>query len=251
MAATPPSSSKPAGDDRNLVAVDAITAVTFEDKMQLFWKKNRTLVYGAVAVIVVAILAKGGLEAMASKKEKDIETAYAAATTNDQLKAFVASHGSHSLAGIAELRMADEAYTAGKTADAIAGYDRAIGILKTGPLASRAKLGRALAKVQSGKASEATAELKQLADDTSVSKGLRAEAAYQLTSLAVDAANATDAQKYVDQLNQLDPMGPWAQRGAMLRATLPATPAPASAAPAAGEKKDESGVQLKLPAASK
>src|SRR5471032_1018138 len=38
-----PSSPKPAGDDRNLVAVDEnYVAMSFEDKLQIFWKKNGT-----------------------------------------------------------------------------------------------------------------------------------------------------------------------------------------------------------------
>jgi hypothetical protein len=150
--------------------------------------------------------------------------------------------------------MADEAYAAGKSEDAIAGYEKAFGILKTGPLASRAKLGRALSKAQAGKLAEATTELKQIVDDASQFKAMRAEAAYHLTSLAVEAGNAAEAQKLVDQLNQIDPMGAWAQRALMLRATLPAAPAPAatpatetSATSAPATKADEPGVKVDLP----
>ena len=257
-----PSTPSPAGDDRNLVPVDATTALSFEDKLHLFWKRNRTVVLGLCVAIAVAIVAKGGWDYYARQKELDVEKAYAAATTPEQLKAFSAAHPNHSLGGIAQLRMADEAYAAGKSADAIAGYDKAIGVLKTGPLASRAKLGRALAKAQAGKSPEATTELKQIADDAGQFKAMRAEAAYHLTSLAVEAGNATDAQKYVDQLNQIDPMGAWAQRAVMLRATLPATAAPAPAttapeaatpsAPATGKspaeaKQEDTGVKLNLP----
>lgn len=242
-----PSSPSPAGDDRNLVPVDATTAVTFEDKAQLFWKRNRSLVLGVCVVVLLLILGKGGWDYLARQKELDVEKAYAAATTPEQLKAFGAAHADHSLGGIAQLRIADEAYEAGKSADAVAAYDKAIAALKTGPLAARAKLGRALAKASAGKAAEATTELKQIADDASQFKALRAEAAYHLTSLAVEAGNATEAQKLVDQLNQIEPMGTWAQRAIMLRSTLPATPAPAvPAAPAADAKKDES-VKVKLP----
>jgi hypothetical protein len=255
-----PSTPSPAGDDRNLVPVDATTAVTFEDKLHLFWKRNRNAVLGVCVAIAVAIVAKGGWEYYARQKELDIEKAYAAAATTDQLKAFLAANPTHTLGGIAQLRIADEAYAAGKSADAIAGYDKAIGILKSGPLAARAKLGRALAKAQAGKASEANTELKQIADDASQFKAMRAEALYHLTSLVVEAGNAVEAQKFVDQLNQIDPMGAWAQRAVMLRSTLPATPAPAASAPAASAatapasgapaseaKKEDSAIKLDLP----
>jgi len=238
-----PSSPNPAGDDRNLVAADASTAATFEDKMQLFWKNNRIAVLGLCGLVLVGIVAKGGWDYLAAQKNIEVGSAYAAATTPEQLKAFVAAHGSHVLGGIAQLRMADDAYGEGKAADAVAGYDKALAVLKDGPLLARAKLGRALAKSQAGKVAEATAELKQLADDTKQLKAIRSEAAFHLTGLAVEAGNAVEAQKCVDQLTQLDPMGPWAQRAVSLRATLPASPAPAApkaeaAAPA---------VQVKVP----
>ena len=246
-----PSTPSPAGDDRNLVSVDPTTAVTFEDKAQLFWKRNRTLVLGFCGVVLLVIVGKGAWDYLAREKELEIEKAYAAAVTSEQLKAFTAANPNHTLAGIAQLRIADEAYEAGKSADAITGYDKTLAVLKTGPLAARAKLGRALAKAQAGKSPEAAAELKQIADDTTQFKALRAEAAYHLTSLAVESGNAVDAQKFVDQLNQIDPMGAWAQRAIMLRSTLPATPAPAAPAsapaPAAGEKKEEPRVKLNLP----
>jgi hypothetical protein len=244
-----PSNPTPAGDDRNLVAVDPATAATFEDKVNLFWKKNRTVVVVLCILIVLVIVGREGWNYMNRQKELEVEKAYAAATTPEQLKAFAAAHPDHALAGIAQLRMADDAYKAGKSTEAIAGYDQAISILKTGPLAARAQIGRAVAKVQANKTAEAQADLKKLADDTTQVKGLRAEATYHLASLAVDAKNATDAQKYVDQLMQLDATSPWTQRAMALRASLPATPA-AVAAPAAGEKKSDagsSGVQVKIP----
>ncbi len=188
-------------------------------------------------------------------ERQNVQTAYAAATSNDQLKTFIAAHRGHTLSAIAELRLADEAYAAGKVADAVAGYEKALEVLKDGPLAARAKVGRAVAKAQSGKAAEASKELKQLADDAQLSKAVRSEAAYHVTSLAVEAADATEAQKMVDLLNQIDPMGAWSQRAVMLRATLPAAPAPAApAAPAAAagaEKKDEPAVKLNLPGEKK
>ena len=255
MSATP-SNPTPAGDDRNLVAVDPALAVSFEDKLQLFWQKNRNLVFGLIVLVVLGIVAREGWQYMSAKKEKEIGATYAAATSPEQLKAFAVSHSDHVLGGIAQLRMADDAYKAGKSADAIAGYDKAIASLKEGPLVARAQLGRALAKVQSGKAAEGQAELKKIADDTKQVKAVRAEAAYHLASLAVDAGDATEAQKYVDQLTQLDIASPWTQRAMAIRATLPAQPAGAPAAakeaPAAaqkGQKQDEASqpVQVKIP----
>jgi hypothetical protein len=241
-----PSAPQPAGDDRKLVSVDeTYLAPTFEDKLQLFWKNYGTAVLSLCGLVFVGILAKGGWDYLQAGKEADVQKAYAAAATSDQLKTFAAAHAEHTLAGVAQLRLADEAYTAGKSADALAGYDKAFATIKTGPLAARAQLGRALAKVQAGKTADAITDLKQLVGDADQFKGLRAEAAYHLTSLAAEAANGADVQKYSDQLMQLDPSGPWTQRALMLRATVPA-PAAAVAAPAKTDA-PAGGVQIKLP----
>jgi hypothetical protein len=226
-----PSGSQPSVDDRNLVPTGPTTA-TFEDKANAFWEKNRGLLIGLCVAVVVLLVGKGVWEHFAAQKELEIEKAFAAATTTDQLKSFAAANSGHALAGIAHLRIADEAYVAGKGAEATAAYEQALAQIKTGPLASRAQLGRALSKVQAGKATEATAELKQLAGDANQPKPLRAEASYHLASLAAEARNADEVQKLSDQIMQLDPTSGWAARAMALRASLPAPAAKVESAPA-------------------
>jgi hypothetical protein len=195
-----------------------------------------------VGLVLVGIIAKGGWDYLGRQKELDVEKDYAAATTPEARKAFIAAHPDHSLSGIAQLRFADEAYAAGKSAEALAGYEKAVTMLKDGPLVARAKLGAAMARILSGKAAEGTTDLKALAGDPNQFKGVRAEAAYQLASLAADAGNGADVQKYADQLMSIDPSSAWAQRAMSLRAmfpNVPAAPAPAAkdaAAPAVGVK---------------
>ena len=244
-----PSAPKPAGDDRNLVAVDVSTAASFEERLHLFWKNNGNSILTLVGLVLVGIIAKGGLDYFSAQKELGIEKDYAVATTPEQLKAFATSHTGHSLAGIALLRVADDAYAAGKTADALTGYEQALPALKGTPLAARAQLGRALAKIGTGKGAEGTAELKQLADDARLTKGVRAEAMYHLASLANDVSNSADVQKYSEALMRLDPSSPWTQRVLALRASLP-TPAAATdeKKPAEAGKPDASApMQVKLP----
>ena len=243
-----PSNPQSTGNDPKLVAVNETNADTFEDKLQLFWEKNGKVVIGVCVLVLLVIVGKGVWEHFAKKKELEIEQAYAAATTSEQLKSFAAAHPDHTLAGISHLRLADEAYAADKSADAQAAYEKAIAVLKEGPLVARAKLGLALTKVQAGKAAEGAADLKQLANDATQLKAVRAEAMYHLASLSAQAGNATEVQTFSDQLMQLDPSSPWAQRAMALRASLPA-PAEAPAPATAPEKKDDSSpsVQLKLP----
>jgi hypothetical protein len=247
MPATPPNPT-PAGDDRNLVPVDAAyVAPSFEDKLLLFWQKNGTKVIVVCGLVFVGIVAKGAWEYLERQKNDDIVSDYAAAGTSEKLKAFVASHPGHTLTAAAQLRLADEAYAADKPADAIGGYDAVVAILKTGPFAARAQLGSAMSKIAAGKSAEGEAALKTLAADTAQLKGVRVEAAYHLASIAAEAGRSDEVAKYSEQITQIDAASPWAQRAQALRASLP-TAKPVM--PAAGAKTPEApgvGVEIKLP----
>lgn len=230
-----PSAPQTPGDNRKYVAVDEnYVALTFEDHLRIFWKKNGKSIMALVVVVLLGILGKGLWDYSQAQKELEIGRAYAAATTAAQLKAFASSHSGHALAGIARLQVADEDYAAGRSTEAIYGYEDAASALKTGPLASRARLGLAMAKIQGGKSAEGEAALKQLLSDNTEAKATRVEAGYQLASLAQVAGRADDVKKYSDQIMAIDPTSSWLQRALLLRASLPAaTPAAAgSGAPA-------------------
>jgi len=243
-----PLPTNPAGDDRNPVAVEGTYVPTFGDKLNEFWEKNSKAVIALCVLILLGVLAKGLWEYMSRQKELDIEKAYAAATTSEQLKTFSAAHATHSLGGIAQLRLADEAYTAGKFAEAITGYDAALSVLKGSPLAARVQLGRSLTKIQSGKTAEGSAELKQLLDDANQLRAIRAEAGYHLASLASEAKDSAQVQKISEQLLQIDPSSLWTQRALTLRMTQVAESTPAAPpVPAATPAEAAPGVQLNLP----
>lgn len=253
-----PSSEKPAGDDRNLVAVDEnYKPLTFEDTVNQIWKRNRNLVWGLIILVAVVILGKGGWEYIQHQNELKVEQAFAAATTPEQLKSFAAAHADHSLAGVAYAQMGDDAYKAGKWADATANYDKALGVIKDGPLAARLKIGRAMAKAQSGKTAEAVTDLKQISGDTTALNAARGEALFQLASFAAEAGNADEVQKYSDEINKVDPASVWTQRAMMLRLSLPTKPSAAvttpttsvaspAATPPPAAKKDEGSNDMKV-----
>ena len=185
-----PSGQSKSGDDRNLVRLDDTTAVTTSDQLQVWWEKNRKLVLGLCAAGLIVVIGKLGWDYASHQREMGIEADYAKATTSEQLKAFAAAHPDHSLAGLAQIQVADEAFNAGKAADALAGYEKAIAVLKTGPLATPARLGRDVAQIKTGKAAEASSDLKQIAADAGLPTAARAEANYHLANLAAAAGNS-------------------------------------------------------------
>lgn len=222
--------------------VDPIDNLT--ENLQLFWFKHQKTIYACAIVIVLAIVGKGLWDWNALRVEKAIGEEYATAGESmDKLRAFASSHEGHVLAGAALLRLADDAYAAGKYADASAAYAKAASVLKESPFAGRATLGRAMSDLVSGKVADGEAALRKLAEDATVFKGLRAEAAYNLVVVSAEASRAEDVRKWCDQLIQIDGTGLWAQRAMALRASFPEAAAPvAPAAPAA-----DAGLKLSLP----
>ena len=156
--ATP--SAPRSGDDRNLVAADEnYVALTFEDRLRIFWQKNGKSVVAFIVIVLLGVLAKGVWDYRATQKERELERAYAAATTPVQLKAFATAHPGHVLAGVARLRLADDDYAAGKWTEAIYGYEDAVPALKSGPLARpRRKFWRA--KRQKGRRRSSSSHLR-------------------------------------------------------------------------------------------
>lgn len=229
-----PSSSSNPGDDRNLVTIDdSYLAPTFEDQLRLFWSKNSRTVMAGCAVVLLAILAKGGYEIVSAQQEKGIAADYAAATSDTQLKSFIAGHTNHALGGLAALRLADQAYAAGQYAEARTLYTQAASILKNDTFGQRARLGDAICAVQSGAATTGEGALKQIVADLTASKMIRSEAAYTLARLAADAGNSTEALRFIEQVITIDIEGQWADRANLLRTTLPvgaAVSAPATSA---------------------
>jgi hypothetical protein len=193
----------------------------FEVKLHGFWQKNREAVIAVCVVALLAVATKGGWELYTAQREKSIAADYAAATTSEKLHDFAHIHQGHVLAGVAHLRLADEEYAAGKYADAIADYMQASEALAGTPFAGRAQLGAAIAKIQAGRTAEGKDQLRQIADNFSQLKAVRAEAAYDLASAAADEGQADDAKKFAAQVQQIDANGPWAKRAIELTANQP------------------------------
>jgi tetratricopeptide (TPR) repeat protein len=200
----------------------AIAAPSYEEKLHGFWQNNRGAIYLGCAIVLLAVAGKGGWELYTAQREQAIADDYVAATTPEKLHDFAHLHSGNALAGVAHLRLADDEYTAGKYDDALADYERAAEALAATPFAGRAQLGQAICKIQAGRTSDGEAQLKQIADDFTLLKAVRAEAAYDLARAAADDGRADDASKFSAQAEQIDPNGAWAKRAQELQGTAPA-----------------------------
>jgi hypothetical protein len=198
-----------------------------DERLRLFWVRYGNAVYAFCGLIAAAILAKGTIDYLAVQKELETQKEFAACTTPDSFKAFAAEHPHHPLSAVVDMRSADESYSEGRYGDAAGSYERALAILPAGPFYSRARLGLAISRAQAGGGADAAAGLRQIVDDEAELKAIRCEAGYHLAMLAVASGRAGEVQKLAEQLMQIDPSSPFAERAFQLRGALPA-PAPSS-----------------------
>jgi predicted negative regulator of RcsB-dependent stress response len=233
MPAAPLSPKNPAKDKN--AAGDAAAPVNphVDEHLHGFWDKNKQAIYVFCIIVLAGYLVRSGWEYFNARREEGIESDYAAATTPEKLRAFAAAHPDNVLGGVAQLQLADQAYAASLFTEAADAYAGAETVLKTGPLASRARLGLAMAEIQAGRSAEGEAGLRTLSEDTHELKAIRTGATYQLASLAAAAGRTEDLQRLVEQLMQIDPSSPWTQRALALRTLMPDSAAKAPAAPGA------------------
>lgn len=202
--------------------------------MHAFWARNRQGILLVCAAALLAIVGREGWQYFAASREQGVQAEYAKiADQTAKLAAFADAHAGHALAGIAYLRLADEKFSAGDYQTAAIQYQKAAGSLQNEVLLGRAKLGAAMSQLNTGDQTAGEAALKAISADVALAKGARAEAAYQLASLAAAAGKMDEVRKLADAVSKIDAASSWAQRATLLLASQPAS-APPTAPPDAG-----------------
>ncbi len=213
--------SSPAGDDRNLVSnTEPAAAPELEEVVRQFWEKNRSLLLGLVAAILLAILGRNGWDAYQAGQVEAAREEFAAAESDDQLKAFAADRAGTALAGVALLKVADKAFTEGDYTAALQGYDAAAAELAESVFVDRVQLGCAMSQLLGSDEAAGQTSLRNLANDTDAAAAVRSEAIYHLAALALADANADELDALSTQIDSINPGSGWAQRILLMRSTL-------------------------------
>ena len=193
----------------------------FRLKVETFWEKNRNFIFLCVAIVLLAILAREGWQYYQASRERGIQSDYAKIERVDQLPKFAEANKGHALAGVAWLRVADDAYAKNDFRAAATNYQKAVDSLgSAGTVRARARLGAAMSQLAAGDAAPAESALKALSADKDAPATLRAEATFHLATLARDAGRRDDAKQLLDEVSKLEPLGLWSQRAFALRAQL-------------------------------
>jgi len=209
------------GDDRNLVTVDEnYSGGDAEDRLWLFWQKHRNKVFYAVMVVSVAVILWQGWRIYQAHVATALQAEFSAASGPPALIAFSQAHPDTTLGKLAQLEAADTLYTDGKFKDAADAYAKAATLLGSDEKGQRARLGQALALLQSGDSKSASQMLETLAHDTSIVDNYRAESAYFLATLAAQAGDNAAVAKWIELVNQFKG-SEWSKMAGVLNEILP------------------------------
>jgi len=228
----------PSDDDRNLVVVDEdFVNADAEDRLWLFWERNKTLIVRGTTAVVLAIIGAIGFHFWQESKREELGLAYVACQDEAARRAFAAAHPGEPLAAVALLEVADDLRKANKLEDAAKAYEAAgksvVGDAKAAKaIATRARLYAALTRQELGQA-DAEAAIIAVAEDNSAPDTLRGYAMYVLANLALTKGDSATAAKWVNLMDKrLKPNHVWASDKSWLVRSEPSLLTPVSAPPA-------------------
>jgi hypothetical protein len=199
----------PAGDDRNLVVVDEdfVNADT-EDRLWLFWERNKDVIVKGIVGIVVGILAFLAFFFWNESRREALGEEFTSCQDEAARRAFAGRHPGEPLAAVALTDVADDLKKAGKFADAAKAYDEAnrlTALAGKAPaiaaLGTRARLYSALCRLEAGEAG-ADKAIAAVADDVNSPETLRGFAMLTLANLAVAKGDTAEATKWLNAMDK-------------------------------------------------
>lgn len=194
-------------DERNVQVVDEdFEGADFEDKVWLWWIRNRNFVIFTIVAAFVIVVGIQGYKAFSHSQKKAIAASYMNAANADELAAFASQNAGTALAGVALLENADAAYKAGKYAEARELYSSAVKELEKTVLEGRASLGAAVSAYASGDTQAGMDALKAVYEDNSLAYTYKSLAGY-LLGMALKQNGKPDEAKAVLKAVSEDPMG--------------------------------------------
>ncbi|MDR0534940.1 MAG: hypothetical protein LBG65_01055 [Puniceicoccales bacterium] len=222
------------GDDRNLVLVDQdFGQPDFEDRMFLFWVRNKALILGVAGVAIVASVGAIIFKAVARHRLETLQNAYTtavAAGKPEALLAFSRENAGQPLARVAAIEAGDKYFGEKKYDEAAKAYAIAGGSAGAGAgenvsavFSGRAALGAAFSELYALRKDAATKAFVAIQNTPAHPAGVRGQALLSLAILAVEADDLAAARKWLDTMDRTLPANdPWLMARASLLEQVPA-----------------------------
>jgi len=201
----------PQADERNLVIVDEdFEEADIEDKLWLFWERNKVVVVATVILAIVGVLGVQGYNAWQASQLESMRLSFAEAETPEARLDFAQNHADHPLSAVARMEVARERFEAGEFAAAAELYEQAILPANGSALEGAPALRAGVAYIRAGNAEKGSELLKDLLDKKAILETYRAEAGYHLGILALGSGNYEEAASIFGMVRDMPNAGIWA-----------------------------------------
>lgn len=181
-------------DERKTVVLDEdLEGVEFEDRVWLYWKRNKNFIIMSIAAAFAIIIGVQGYKIYAANAKAELANAYASAQSADELAKFAEQNSGKKLAGVALLQNADKLFADGKFSEAQTAYENAGKDLKKTVLEGRALVGAA-ASAGAQDASKGIEAFAKVAADKSLDAVYSAQANYLLGLYYAKAGKTAEAK---------------------------------------------------------
>ena len=187
-------------DERKTVVLDEdLENVEFDDKVWLYWKRNRNFIILLLGAVFAVIVGTQGWKIYSLNNAAALASAYEASFSAGNLEDFSKANPGTKLGAVAALEVADKFYLEGKYDNAKILYTQSAGALKTNVLFGRAKLGEAMCEymIDPGKGKSA---FEALYNDNSIAPTFRAEAGYLWAQVEISNGNNAGARKILEDI---------------------------------------------------
>jgi predicted negative regulator of RcsB-dependent stress response len=152
-----------------------------EERFNEFWKKNGSSVFAAIAVGAVIVIGTQTWRHLQAKAELETRQEFGQAQSTEVLETFAQEHDDHSLAGLAYLKLANEAFERGEFSGGGRRLPAGHFAPRGTPLLGRATLGAAVSTLRAGDAAAGATALREILNNESFQPATRTEAGYLLT----------------------------------------------------------------------
>ncbi len=189
-------------DERKTVVLDEdLEGVEFEDKMWLYWKRNKTFIITSIVMAFAIVIGVQSFKMYRASAKKELAAQYAAATTPEQLVKFASENSGKTLAGVALLQNADSLYADGKYSEAQKAYEDSQKTLSGTVLEGRALLGVA-ASVCAQDTTKGIDALKSVFDNKAIDASYSAQAGYLLGLTYRQAGKLSEAKATLKKVSE-------------------------------------------------
>jgi hypothetical protein len=189
--------------------------------MWLFWRKQRENIVRLLVAIAVVVVGWQGWNFYQEHEAASLQADYQAASGAPALLAFAQAHPQAMLGKIAQLEAADALYKDAQFKQAADAYAQAATQWGADEKGQRARLGEAVALLQSGDTKTGSELLETLANDASAVESYRAESAYYLAILAAQAGDNDGATKWIAQVKEFKEANAWISQASTLSEIVP------------------------------